>query len=36
MEATATGTKARVAINWGLAALLYALAGGLIVRLLRR
>jgi hypothetical protein len=30
------GTKARIGINWGLAAVLYALAGGLIVRLLRR
>jgi hypothetical protein len=30
------GRKARVAINWGLAAVLYAIAGGLIVRLLRR
>jgi hypothetical protein len=30
------GTKARVGVNWGLAAVLYALAGGLIVRALRR
>jgi hypothetical protein len=30
------GRKARVAINWGLAAVLYGLAGGLIARLLRR
>jgi hypothetical protein len=28
--------KERVAVNYGLAALVYALAGGLIVRLLRR
>ena len=28
--------KTQVAVNWGLAALLYALVGGLIVRLLRR
>ena len=28
--------KAEVGVNWGLAALLYALVGGLIVRLLRR
>ena len=30
------GRKARVAVNWGLAALLYAIAGSLIARLLRR
>jgi hypothetical protein len=30
------GRKARVAINWGLAAVLYAIAGSLIVRALRR
>ena len=30
------GRKAQVAVNWGLAALLYALVGGLIARLLRR
>ncbi len=30
------GRKARVAINWGLAAVLYGLAGGLLARLLRR
>jgi len=30
------GRKARVAINWGLAAALYAIAGSLIVRALRR
>jgi hypothetical protein len=30
------GTKARVAVNWGLAALLYAIVGGLIARVLRR
>ena len=30
------GRKARVAINWGLAAVLYAVVGGLIARLLRR
>jgi hypothetical protein len=30
------GEKARVAINWGLAAVIYAVAGALIVRLLRR
>ena len=30
------GRKARVGINWGLAAVLYAIAGGLIVRVLRR
>ena len=30
------GRKARVGVNWGLAALIYALVGGLIARLLRR
>jgi len=30
------GAKARVAVNWGLAAVVYGLAGGLVVRLLRR
>jgi hypothetical protein len=30
------GTKARVGVNWGLAALVYGLVGGLIVRLLTR
>ena len=30
------GREVRVAVNWGLAALLYGLVGGLIVRLLRR
>lgn len=30
------GRKARLAVNWGLAALVYALVGGLIARLLRR
>jgi hypothetical protein len=30
------GRKAKVGVNWGLAALVYALVGGLIVRLLRR
>jgi hypothetical protein len=30
------GRKARVAVNWGLAALIYAVVGGLIARLLRR
>ena len=28
--------KANVGVNWGLAAAVYALAGGLVVRLLRR
>jgi hypothetical protein len=28
--------KTKVAVNWGLAAVIYALVGGLIVRLLRR
>jgi hypothetical protein len=28
--------KTRVAVNWGLAAVIYAFVGGLIVRLLRR
>jgi hypothetical protein len=30
------GRKANVAVNWGLAALIYALIGGFIARLLRR
>jgi hypothetical protein len=30
------GRKDRIAVNYGLAALVYALAGGLIARLLRR
>ena len=30
------GRKAKVGVNWGLAALVYALVGGLIARLLRR
>jgi hypothetical protein len=30
------GRKATVAVNWGLAALVYALVGGFIARLLRR
>jgi hypothetical protein len=30
------GHKARVAVNWGLAAVIYAIIGGLIARLLRR
>jgi hypothetical protein len=30
------GQKERVAVNYGLAAVVYALVGGLIVRLLRR
>jgi hypothetical protein len=30
------GRKAEVAVNWGLAALVYAFVGGVIVRLLRR
>src|SRR5688572_7437673 len=30
------GRKAQVAVNWGLAAVVYALIGGFIVRLLRR
>jgi hypothetical protein len=30
------GQKARVGVNWGLAAVVYALVGGLIARLLRR
>ncbi len=30
------GRKAQVAVNWGLAALLYGLLGGLIARMLRR
>ena len=30
------GEKAKVAVNWGLAAVIYAIVGGLILRLLRR
>lgn len=30
------GQKARVGVNWGLAAVVYAFVGGLIARLLRR
>ena len=30
------GHKANVAVNWGLAALIYAFIGGIVVRLLRR
>jgi hypothetical protein len=30
------GKKARIAINWGLAAVVYAIVGGLIAGLLRR
>jgi hypothetical protein len=30
------GHKLRVAVNWGLAALLYSIVGGMIARLLRR
>jgi uncharacterized membrane protein (UPF0136 family) len=30
------GRKARIGVNWGLAALVYALVGGLFVRFLRR
>src|SRR5688500_11815974 len=30
------GRKAQVAVNWGIAALVYALIGGFIARLLRR
>jgi hypothetical protein len=30
------GRKARIGVNWGLAALVYGLIGGLIARLLRR
>jgi hypothetical protein len=33
---TPDGRKAMVAVNWGLAAVVYALIGALIVRLLRR
>lgn len=33
---TPDGRKAQVAVNWGLAALIYALIGGLIARALRR
>jgi hypothetical protein len=31
-----SGRKAEVAVNWGLAAVVYAFVGGLIVRVLRR
>jgi hypothetical protein len=31
-----SGTKARVAINWGVAAVIYAIVGSLIARVLRR
>ena len=30
------GRKAMVAVNWGLAAVVYAIAGGLVARMLRR
>ncbi len=30
------GRKARVGVNWGLAAVVYAIAGSLLIRLLRR
>ena len=30
------GRKAMVAVNWGLAAVVYALVGGLVARILRR
>jgi hypothetical protein len=30
------GRKAQVAVNWGLAALVYALVGGFVARMLRR
>jgi hypothetical protein len=33
---TPDGRKAQVAVNWGLAALIYALVGGFVARLLRR
>ncbi len=33
---TPDGRKAQVAVNWGLAAVLYAIVGGLIARMLRR
>jgi hypothetical protein len=33
---TPDGRKAMVAVNWGLAAVLYAIVGGLIARVLRR
>jgi len=33
---TPDGRKARVGVNWGLAAAVYALVGGLIARTLRR
>jgi hypothetical protein len=33
---TPDGRKAQVAVNWGLAAVIYALIGGFVARLLRR
>jgi hypothetical protein len=33
---TPEGRKAQVAVNWGLAAAIYAIVGGLIARMLRR
>jgi hypothetical protein len=33
---TPDGRKAQVAVNWGLAAVIYAIVGGFIARLLRR
>jgi hypothetical protein len=33
---TPDGRKAQVAVNWGLAAVIYGLAGGFLARLLRR
>ena len=33
---TPSGQKARIAANWGLAAVVYAIVGGLIARLLAR
>ena len=33
---TPDGRKAQVAVNWGLAAVIYAIVGGLIARMLRR
>ena len=30
------GRKAMVAVNWGLAAVIYAIAGGMLARVLRR
>jgi hypothetical protein len=33
---TLDGHKATIAVNWGLAAVVYAFVGGLIARLLRR